>query len=180
MKRPSLKILVTLLALSVLILFGWTLRRGLHFYKEEGQKVQEKKNHEKGYMENIHLTSTREGKVVWALDASRAQLVGKTIHLWNVKIEYMFKKDKPVIITAREGTLDKKKKLGKIWGDVTVRHQGETLKVEEILWNLNKNTLESPLPFKVTGRCMVEGTGFTAKPSLGWVKVKKLKKVVLQ
>ncbi len=82
MKRPSFKILVPSLALLVLILFGWTLRRGLHFYKEEGQKAQGKASHEKGYMENIHLTSTKEGKVLWKLDANRAQMLGKTIHLW--------------------------------------------------------------------------------------------------
>ncbi len=76
--------------------------------------------------------------------------------------------------------MNRKKQKGRIWGDVTVRYGSETLRVEEILWRLDENVLESPLPFKITGRCTVEGTGFVAKPSLGWVKVKKLKKVVLQ
>jgi len=179
-KRPSTKILVSILLLLVLLLFGWTLKRGLHFYKEEGEKAQEKKGKEKGYMENIHLTSTQKGRVVWVLDADKAQLEGKAIHLWKVRIRYLLNKGKPVMITAREGFLDRKKKLGKIWGDVKVQYRGETLTVEEILWNLERNTLESPLPFKITGRSLVEGKGFVARPSLGWVKVKKLKKVVIQ
>ena len=131
-------------------------------------------------MENIHLTSTKEGKVVWILDAAKAQMEGKVIHLWNLKIEYMYKKGKPFVITALRGTLDEKNKMGKIWGDVTVRFHGETLNVDEMIWNLDQNTLETSLPFKVTGRSLAEGVGFVAKPSQGWVKVKKLKKVVIR
>jgi len=179
-RRLSTKSLLPLFLLAVLLLFGWTLKSGLHFYHEEREKVQEKKGKEQSYMENIHLTSTKEGKVLWILDAARAKMVDKVIHLWNLKIKYIYQKGKPVIITAQKGILDNKKKLGKIWGDVTIRFQGETLKVDEMVWDLDKNTIETSLPFKVTGKTLAEGTGFVAKPSAGWVKVKKLKKVVIR
>jgi len=179
-KRPSSKIQISLLLLVILVLFGWSLKSGLHFYHEEREKAQEKGEKEKSYMENVHLTSTKEGKVAWILDAAKAQMVGKVIHLWDLQIKYMYKRGKPVLITAKRGILDEKKKIGKIWDQVTIRFQGETLKVAEMVWNLEKNTLETDLPFKVTGKTLAEGTGFVAKPSTGWVRVKKLKKVVIR
>ncbi len=180
MKRPSNKAWVTVLVLGILLLFAWTLRNGLRFYQVEREKAQEKGEKEQSYMENIHLTSTKEGKVLWLLDAARAKMRNKVIHLWDLKIEYIYQKGKPVVITAQRGILDNRKKLGKIWGDVTIRFRGETLKVDEMIWNLEKNTIETSLPFKVTGRTLAQGVGFIAKPSMGWVKVKKLKKVVIR
>ncbi len=144
--------------------------------------MQEKKaveeNREKGYMKALRLTSSKGGEVVWVLKASKAQLSGDRIHLWNVLITYFFEPNKPIIIKGLEGYIDRKKEVGEIWGKVTITQQKEVLHVDRMRWETKKNILESSRPFTITGKYYIEGVGFVAKPSSGWVQVKKLKKAV--
>ncbi len=181
MKGLSKKRLILLLALGVLSLTVWVLWQGVLFYRQEGKKAQRREEAtEKGIMESIHLTSTQGGKVIWKLEAQKAQLIGNRIHLWGVKITYQFKPKKPLLISGREGELDRKKKLGEIWGNVEIYLESEVLRVSKVYWDTQKNLVSSPLPFQVRGRYEVEGKGFVAKPSSGWIQVKKLKKAVFQ
>lgn len=181
MKGLSKKRLVILLALGVLALIIWVLWQGVCFYRQEGEKAQQREEATgKGVMENIHLTSTQGGKVIWELEAQKARLMGNRIHLWGVQITYQFKPQKPLLISGREGELDRKKKLGEIWGNVQIQFESETLRVSKVYWDTQKNLVSSSLPFQVRGRYEIEGRGFVAKPSSGWIQVKKLKKAVFQ
>jgi len=168
-----------LCAFGVLVLFFsfWSLWRGYRFYQAQGKKEVEESG-ERGYVKALCLTSSRGSEVIWVMKAGKAQLSGDKIRLWDIMITYFFEPGKPVIIKGLEGCIDRKREMGEIWGDVTVTHQGETLYVDRMSWETKKNILESSLPFIITGKYRIEGVGFVAKPSLGWVRVKKLKKAV--
>jgi len=181
MKGLSKKSLFILLALGVLALITWVLWQGVCFYRQEGKKAQQREEATgKGVMENVHLTSTQGGEVIWELEAQKARLMGNRIHLWGVRVTYRFKPRKPLLIFGREGELERKKKRGEIWGNVRIQFESETLRVSKVCWDTQKNLVSSSLPFQVRGRYEIEGRGFVAKPSSGWIQVKKLKKAVFQ
>ncbi len=181
MKKVTKGRLILFLGLVVLGLTAWVLWRGVSFYREEGKRaVHENETMEKGFMKHIHLTSTRGGQVIWALDAVKAQLVGDEVHLWDVRITYYLKSRRPLLIYGREGLLNRRQKKGEIWGDVRMMLGSECLTVNRLYWDTKRNLVSSPLPFHVRGRYQVDGVGFVAQPSAEWVKVRTLKKAVFR
>jgi len=161
--------------LGIFIIF-WTLWIGVSFYTQR-QKAK-RDTTERGYLKGITLESIREGKLIWRLFAEKAKIKGSSAFLWGIKIEYFYKDEKPINIFATEGNLDKKKKIGVIKGDVKIVYEKETLYTSEIKWFFEKNLIESTKSFYMDGKYRVEGVGFLAKPRIGWIQVKRLKKAV--
>ena len=179
MKRAPKKGLFILLTLGILVVVTWVLWQGVHFYRQEAKRARHREEAlGSGVMQNVHLTSTQGEKVIWELKAREARLLGSRIHLWGVQITYRFKPQEPLLIFGREGELERKKQQGEIWGNVQIRFGSETLRVSKIHWDTKKNLVSCSLPFQVSGRYEIEGRGFVAKPSSGWIRVKKLKKAV--
>lgn len=95
---------------------------------------------------------TRMDRVVWVLEAARAEMFADQAKLYTVKVTWFGEPGEiTVVITSAEGAVDFKNRKAELRGDVRLeRADGAVLSTEEIFWNEREKILRAPLPVVIT------------------------------
>jgi len=95
---------------------------------------------------------TRMDRIIWVLEASRAEVFSDQANLFAVKVTWFGEPGEiSVVITSAEGSVDFRNRKAELRGDVRFeRADGAVLRTEKLFFNEKTKLLQAPLPVVIT------------------------------
>jgi len=165
--------------LLILILGVWGLIKGYKIYEKYRNYRINIKQTEKGLIRDIELKNLKGGKVNWILKAKTGRIKSNRIFLNDFRLEYRLK-SRNIVVVADRGIINRKTGVGIAQGNVRVILKNGVLKTDKLVWNMRKDVICSRKNFIFKGKFMIVGRNFCVYPRREFIKIKKLKKVVIE
>ncbi len=176
MKRWFWALLVVLGLLVVL-----SVRKGVEYYRDFRRFSSKVRVEQIGKAGALVVTSKGSRGGSWRLEAKVGNVIGTEIVMKDVHIVYCPKESTSCVdITGVKGTFDRKKRRGKLEGNVVVRTNEWKITSQTLLWFEKENRVCFPDNFLLKGRYLVSGRDGCVELDDGVAVVKHLYKVVLK